>query len=224
MNYPVRLGGPDGVAVAANGQPRVTGQWLIGSSRQEGSSDPAIDRPCARGSAIRDRAGAGVGGHARDSRLDRHAAGDARRSPVDRRASVAPRRLVGAGHEGLGITTCFATARLLADQILARRAKSISRRTIRRALPVIPGSTMRTEAAVQNVTVHIDGVAVGVTTAPASPLRLRSPASCARGARFPVRRALPFGGMGMCQECRVTIDAWRTGSRARCCAATACRS
>ena len=27
---------------------------------------------------------------------------------------------LAAGHEGLGITTCFATARLLADQILGR--------------------------------------------------------------------------------------------------------
>ena len=106
---------------AFNVQPRITGQLLIGSSRQFGVEDKAVDnhiiagmlaRACeylpelARMSAIRCWTGF------------RAATPD--KLPVIGKAPGHERLYLATGHEGLGITTSLATARLLLDQLLQR--------------------------------------------------------------------------------------------------------
>jgi D-hydroxyproline dehydrogenase subunit beta len=108
-------------SVAFNAQPRLTGQVLVGSSRQYGVADPAIE------------------GHMMDRMLLRaveYMPGLADLSAIRtwtgfRAATPDKLPLVGVcpgydnvylatGHEGLGIATSMATARLLADLILDR--------------------------------------------------------------------------------------------------------
>jgi glycine/D-amino acid oxidase-like deaminating enzyme len=124
MNYGQSEAGAGGFAVAANVQPRPTGQWLIGSSRQEGRSDTAIDRPVLE--AVLQGAIALVPALA-DMRIIRSWAGMRPATPdghpIIGPHSSRPGVWLAAGHEGLGITTCFATARLLADQILGRASE-----------------------------------------------------------------------------------------------------
>ena len=119
MAYGQSTGGGKGFAVAANVQPRVTGQCLIGSSRQEGRSDSAIDQPVLR--AVMDAAIALVPALAA-MRIVRCWTGLRPATPDGHPLIGAhpSRRGVWlvAGHEGLGITTAFASARLLADQML----------------------------------------------------------------------------------------------------------
>lgn len=121
MNYGQAAGGPDALAVAANIQPRATGQWLVGSCRQDGQTDAAIDPavlakvlrsaiallPCLGGMNIV-RAWTGMRPATPDGRplIGRHPG----------RAGV----WLAGGHEGLGVTTAFGTARILADQIMGR--------------------------------------------------------------------------------------------------------
>lgn len=124
MNYGQAAAGERGYAVATNLQPRPTGQLLVGSSRQEGSTDTAIERPVLE--AVLKGAIALMPGLAA-MRVIRCWTGMRPATP-DGRPLIGPhpgRRGVwlAAGHEGLGITTCFATARLLADQILGRASE-----------------------------------------------------------------------------------------------------
>ncbi|MGE5206956.1 MAG: NAD(P)/FAD-dependent oxidoreductase [Chlamydiota bacterium] len=106
---------------AFNVQPRITGQLLIGSSRQFGVEENAVDnhiiagmlaRACeylpelARMSAIRCWTGF------------RAATPD--KLPVIGKAPGHDHLYLATGHEGLGITTSLATARLLLDQLLQR--------------------------------------------------------------------------------------------------------
>lgn len=113
-------------SVAFNAQPRQTGQILIGSSRQFGVDDPAIEeqmlsRMLARAAEfiprlpqlLTIRAWAGF----------RAATPD--KLPVIGLAPGARNVYIATGHEGLGISTSLATARLLVDQIL-RRTPAIS--------------------------------------------------------------------------------------------------
>ena len=108
-------------SVAFNVQPRKTGQLLIGSSRQYGSENLAIDHPIlqrmiqrameympalANLSAIRTWTGF------RPSTSDK--------LPLIGPAAHDPRLILATGHEGLGITTSLATARLIADHLLNR--------------------------------------------------------------------------------------------------------
>ena len=108
-------------SVAFNVQPRKTGQILIGSSRQYGNDDPAIDHAIlgrmidraieympdiARLSAIRAWTGF------RPSTPDK--------LPLIGAMPADPRLFVATGHEGLGITTSLGTARLLTEQLLGR--------------------------------------------------------------------------------------------------------
>jgi glycine/D-amino acid oxidase-like deaminating enzyme len=113
-------------SVAFNVQPRQTGQILIGSSRQYGTEDPAteshmLSRMLARAveympgltelSAIRTWTGF-------------------RAATPDKLPLIGPCEslnnvYLATGHEGLGIATSLATARLLADHILGR-ASAIS--------------------------------------------------------------------------------------------------
>lgn len=108
-------------SVAFNAQPRITGQLLIGSSRQFGAHTQDIDRDIlnrmlrraiaymprlANLSAIREWTGF-------------------RAATPDKLPLVGPcpgykNVFVNTGHEGLGITTSLGTARLLLDRILGR--------------------------------------------------------------------------------------------------------
>jgi glycine/D-amino acid oxidase-like deaminating enzyme len=109
-------------SVAFNVQPRKTGQVLIGSSRQYGAENSAVDEsiltrmlqrafeymPDLSGlSAIRVWTGF------------RPATPD--KLPLIGPSPEDPSVLVAAGHEGLGITTSLATAKLICAQILGQR-------------------------------------------------------------------------------------------------------
>ena len=110
-----------GTSVAFNAQPRPTGQVLIGSSRQFGTLDPAVEidllgamlaraaryLPCIGGlNAIRAWTGF-------------------RAATPDGLPLIGPARHAGdrlwlaAGHEGLGVTTSLGTAKLIAAQMLS---------------------------------------------------------------------------------------------------------
>jgi D-hydroxyproline dehydrogenase subunit beta len=129
-------------SVAFNVQPRKTGQILIGSSRQYGAQDSAVDdsilaRMLQRAfeympdlsqlSAIRVWTGF------------RPATPD--KLPLIGPSPEDPSVLVAAGHEGLGITTSLATAKLTCAQILGQRP----------AIPVQPYLPSRQMAAEAHV-------------------------------------------------------------------------
>ncbi|CAN7554954.1 FAD-binding oxidoreductase [Trinickia sp. LjRoot230] len=121
-----------GTSVAFNAQPRPTGQLLLGSSRQFETTDAAVDLPvlaqmlarCARYLPALSqlngvRAWTGFRGATPDGlpligRVGRKGLSDAPDA-----ASV----WVATGHEGLGVTTSLATAKLLAAQILGSDAE-----------------------------------------------------------------------------------------------------
>jgi glycine/D-amino acid oxidase-like deaminating enzyme len=112
-----------GDSVAFNLQPRPTGQILIGSSRQFGTTDLAVD-------------------HAMMARMLRHAtaftpalasmnvlrcwtglrAASPDGLPIIGPHPARPGLWLATGHEGLGITTSLATAQLLAAQMLDEAA------------------------------------------------------------------------------------------------------
>jgi D-hydroxyproline dehydrogenase subunit beta len=109
-------------SVAFNVQPRKTGQILIGSSRQYGAENSAVDESIlarmlqrafeympdlSQLSAIRVWTGF------------RPATPD--KLPLIGPSPEDPSVLVAAGHEGLGITTSLATAKLICAQILGQR-------------------------------------------------------------------------------------------------------
>ncbi len=108
-------------SVAFNAQPRITGQILLGSSRQYGAEDPRIEAPIL--SRMLQRAVEYMPALARMSAI---------RTWTGFRAATPDKvPLIGAcpgfrnvylatGHEGLGISTSLATARLLADLVLGR--------------------------------------------------------------------------------------------------------
>jgi glycine/D-amino acid oxidase-like deaminating enzyme len=113
-----------GTSVAFNAQPRPTGQLLIGSSRQFDTTDPTVEMPVlaqmlrraarylpALPSLNGIRAWTGFRAASPDGLPLIGPAGDA-----------APGVWLAVGHEGLGVTTSLATARLLAAQITARAA------------------------------------------------------------------------------------------------------
>jgi D-hydroxyproline dehydrogenase subunit beta len=108
-------------SVAFNAQPRATGQVLIGSSRQYGPEDPAVEANILRNMLSRAitympslenlstiRAWTGF----------RAATPD--KLPFIGQCPQYEHVYLATGHEGLGISTSLGTARLLADEILAR--------------------------------------------------------------------------------------------------------
>ncbi|HKD05251.1 MAG TPA: FAD-binding oxidoreductase [Bryobacteraceae bacterium] len=110
-------------SVAFNAQPRRTGQILIGSSRQFGVTDTAVESAMLRNMLQRAieyipaleslssiRAWTGF----------RAATPD--KLPLIGRAFGLRNVYLATGHEGLGISTSLATARLLADEILGRES------------------------------------------------------------------------------------------------------
>ena len=110
-------------SIAFNVQPRRTGQILIGSSRQHGVTDKAVDQRIVQ--AMLGRA---------TEYLPKLASTDAIRCWTGFRASTPDRLpLIGpvpdkeelylaTGHEGLGITTSLGTAKLLASQITQKES------------------------------------------------------------------------------------------------------
>lgn len=110
-------------SVAFNVQPRATGQLLIGSSRQFASEDAAVEQPILAQmlrraaeyipllpslSVIRAWTG--------------HRAATPDKLPLIGPDPRRPNVYLATGHEGLGISTSLATARLLADHILRRES------------------------------------------------------------------------------------------------------
>ena len=108
-------------SVAFNIQPRKTGQLLIGSSRQYDVADARVDnsiltRMLAR--AIEYLPGLGKLSSLRAWTGFRAATPD--KLPLIGPDVEHPRLYLATGHEGLGITTSLATAKLLVDQIVNR--------------------------------------------------------------------------------------------------------
>lgn len=112
-------------SVAFNAQPRKTGQILIGSSRQFGrqfgAEDAGIDRHILErmlARAVEYMPGLGDLSAIRTWTGFRAATPD--KLPLIGRAPGTVGIWLATGHEGLGISTSLATARLLADEILGR--------------------------------------------------------------------------------------------------------
>ena len=108
-------------SVAFNIQPRRTGQLLIGSSRQFGVDDSHVDTPVLV--SMLDRAVEYLPGLAELSSL--RAWTGFRAATPDKLPLIGPhaeheRLYLATGHEGLGITTSLATAKLLIAQIMNR--------------------------------------------------------------------------------------------------------
>ena len=107
-------------SVAFNVQPRTTGQVLIGSSRQYEAEDAGVDRDIV--AAMIDRAALYMPGLAALSAL--RVWSGFRAATPDKLPLIGPTEdptiFLATGHEGLGITTSLATARLLADHLLGR--------------------------------------------------------------------------------------------------------
>ncbi len=126
-----------GTSVAFNAQPRPTGQILIGSSRQFGTTDPVVEmdvlaRMLARATrylpALAElnalRAWTGLRAASTDG------------LPLIGPVPGCPGQWLAAGHEGLGVTTSLATAELIATQ-LAGEAPPID------PAPYLPAREMR---------------------------------------------------------------------------------
>ncbi|NRR31292.1 FAD-binding oxidoreductase [Oxalobacteraceae bacterium] len=112
-----------GDSVAFNLQPRPTGQILIGSSRQFDTVDPAVE-PAMMARMLRHAASFTPG--LRELNILRCWTG-LRAATPDGLPLIGPSHLrrglwLATGHEGLGITTSLATARLLAAQMLNESA------------------------------------------------------------------------------------------------------
>jgi glycine/D-amino acid oxidase-like deaminating enzyme len=113
-----------GDSVAFNVQPRRTGQILIGSSRQYGAEHKEVDNSVLV--RMLQRAQQYMPGLARISAV-RTWTGFRAATP-DKLPLIGPRTgdksiFLATGHEGLGITTSLATARLLADQITGTQSE-----------------------------------------------------------------------------------------------------
>jgi glycine/D-amino acid oxidase-like deaminating enzyme len=105
-------------SVAFNVQPRRTGQILIGSSRQYGAEHREADNEIL--ARMLQRAYEYMPGFARMSTV--HARTGFRAATPDKLPLIGPwpgdeSLFLATGHEGLGITTSLATARILVDQI-----------------------------------------------------------------------------------------------------------
>lgn len=111
-------------SVAFNAQPRLTGQILIGSSRQFGADDSTVEPRMLRwmlARAIEYLPGLSNLSVLRTWTGFRPATAD--NLPLIGRAPGERAEWVVAGHEGLGITTSLGSARLLVDQILGRSSE-----------------------------------------------------------------------------------------------------
>ncbi|WP_428719379.1 NAD(P)/FAD-dependent oxidoreductase [Undibacterium curvum] len=121
MDYGQSSMRPDGLTVAANVQPRPTGQWLIGSCRQDHQTDNALDPEAL--TAVLNAAMRLLPGLS-EMRILRAWAG-MRPATADGHPLIGvhphhPSIWIAAGHEGLGVTTAWATAQIIADQMAGR--------------------------------------------------------------------------------------------------------
>ena len=111
----------DGDSVAFNVQPRITGQVLIGSSRQYGSNDPAVEQHMLQ--AMLRRAVEYMPGLAGLSALRTWTGFRAATPDKLPLIGICPgykNVYLATGHEGLGISTSLATGKIVVDIILAR--------------------------------------------------------------------------------------------------------
>jgi glycine/D-amino acid oxidase-like deaminating enzyme len=111
-------------SVAFNVQPRKTGQLLIGSSRQFGAEETGIDtqmldRMLKRALEYMP----GLAGLAAIRTWTGFRAATPDKLPLIGPSVENERVWLATGHEGLGITTSLATAKLLADQLLHRASE-----------------------------------------------------------------------------------------------------
>ena len=124
LGYLKSAHGSDSSSVAFNVQPRATGQLLIGSSRQFDVEDPSVEPWMVR--RMIDRALLYMPGLARLSAIRtwtgfRAATPDS--LPLIGPHGDNPHLIVASGHEGLGITTSFGTAELVADHLSGRESR-----------------------------------------------------------------------------------------------------
>ncbi|RFU44180.1 FAD-binding oxidoreductase [Paraburkholderia sp. DHOC27] len=113
-----------GTSVAFNAQPRPTGQLLIGSSRQFDTTDPAVDMPVL--AQMLQRAARYLPALPSLNGV-RAWTGFRAASPdglplIGQLQEAQPGLWVAVGHEGLGVTTSLATAKLLAAQMTGEAA------------------------------------------------------------------------------------------------------
>ncbi len=123
LGYLKSAHGDDSESVAFNVQPRITGQVLIGSSRQAGVEDKAVDRQIVK--RMLERAFEYMPDLPNMSALrvwtgNRPSTRD--NLPFIGRSTTNPNVVVAAGHEGLGITTSLGTAEIVADIIAGRES------------------------------------------------------------------------------------------------------
>lgn len=121
MGYGQSAAGDDSLAVAANVQPRVTGQWLIGSCRQDGVCATEVD-PYVLAKVL--KSAIAILPCLSDMNIVRSWTGMRPATP-DGRPLIGlhpsfSRVWLAVGHEGLGVTTAFGTAQLLSDLLLRR--------------------------------------------------------------------------------------------------------
>lgn len=122
MGYLTSAHGHEAVSVAFNAQPRMTGQVLIGSSREYDVTDTRID-PAVLARMLRNAVGF-LPGLAelpiiRTWTGFRAATDD--KLPIIGPAPGHPRLLLAAGHEGLGITTSLVTGRLIRAHVTGEK-------------------------------------------------------------------------------------------------------
>lgn len=111
----------DGDSVAFNVQPRITGQVLIGSSRQYGSNDPAVEHHMLQ--AMLQRAieyMPGLAGLSAVRTWTGFRAATPDKLPLIGICPGYNNVYLATGHEGLGISTSLATGKILVDIILGR--------------------------------------------------------------------------------------------------------
>jgi len=111
-------------SVAFNIQPRITGQMLIGSSRQFDVETSAVDQNILN--RMLQRALEYLPGLGQLSAIrvwTGHRAATPDKLPLIGSSVMSDRIWLATGHEGLGITTSLGTGRLLADLLLERRSE-----------------------------------------------------------------------------------------------------
>jgi glycine/D-amino acid oxidase-like deaminating enzyme len=111
-------------SVAFNIQPRITGQMLIGSSRQFDVETSAVDQDILN--RMLRRAFEYLPGLTQLSAIrvwTGHRAATPDKLPLIGPSLVSEKIWLATGHEGLGITTSLGTGRLLADLLLDRRSE-----------------------------------------------------------------------------------------------------
>lgn len=132
LGYLKSAHGKDADSVAFNVQPRITGQILLGSSRQFGAETAEIDNELVRRMTAR---AFEYMPKLRDLSANRVWTGFRPATPdnLPYIGKISESVYAAAGHEGLGITTSLGTAELIADAILGRQS----------AIPIEPYSPMR---------------------------------------------------------------------------------